>query len=399
MSPRRTASGNSSGGGKRSKSGEFPSVAEPEAKAGPAANNPASVAPNAPEVDAGWDASDPTQQNAKSDDKTTVRIEVTRPQAPTARTRVSQTSVGPRSPEAKVEVALLNERTNVPKDKSSGRARSPSSPGGATTNAGPPVLNQWLSEGSENNFHPSQIAHLVIDVMGIETPVSSEPQSSISKSESDASVSKSESEAIAAASVEPPRSLPPVTTDDDGWDVAPPEAPAATVQKTVAAESRGKVSVRPSSAPAATVQKTVAAESPGKISVRPSSAPAATVQKTVAAESRGKISVKPASKSAPISDKSRAKRAAVLERGTHHARSEGLDSEWAREFFASNATDLTPVEEYHESDEDIDERHLRSISPEAKARRARYRIVVIGLIVAMTLLLAVAVALKLLHKH
>src|SRR5664280_308696 len=246
MSPRRTASGNSSGGGKRSKSGEFPSIVEPEAKAGPAANNPASVAPNAPEVDAGWDASDPTQQNAKSDDKTTVRNEVIRPQAPTARARVSQTSIGtsrktaatvpkapsdrptappPRSPAAKVEVALLNERMNVPKgisgDKSSGRARSPSSPGGDTTSAGPQVLNQWLSEGSENNFHPSQIAHLVIDVMGIETPVASAKETPVasaielntSKSESDASISKSESEAITAASVEPPRSLPPVTTN------------------------------------------------------------------------------------------------------------------------------------------------------------------------------------------
>ncbi len=79
--------------------------------------------------------------------------------------------------------------------------------------------------------------------------------------------------------------------------------------------------------------------------------------------------------------------------------SEGLDSEWAGDFFASNAPMFAEVEEFHEHDEPVDERHLRSISPEARARRARYRIIVLGLIVAMTLLLAAAIALKLLHKH
>ena len=53
MSSGPSASGNSSGGGKRPKSGEFPAVSE--AAVGSAAIKPASISPDAPDIDSGWD--------------------------------------------------------------------------------------------------------------------------------------------------------------------------------------------------------------------------------------------------------------------------------------------------------------------------------------------------------
>ena len=57
------------------------------------------------------------------------------------------------------------------------------------------------------------------------------------------------------------------------------------------------------------------------------------------------------------------------------------------------------VEDFHEHDEFVDPMHMLSISPEVRARRAKYRIIVLALVVGMTLLLVAAIALKMLHKH
>jgi len=76
---------------------------------------------------------------------------------------------------------------------------------------------------------------------------------------------------------------------------------------------------------------------------------------------------------------------------------EHLDSDWAGEFFSLNPETVTH-DVYHEPDEImLDERDRRSMTPEVRARRARYRVWVLLLVFGLLLLLGAALALKLRH--
>jgi hypothetical protein len=70
-------------------------------------------------------------------------------------------------------------------------------------------------------------------------------------------------------------------------------------------------------------------------------------------------------------------------------------------FFAAHDVTVPPAElrQSQDSDDFIDERQRRSISPEVVARRTRYRAVVVRVIVVFVVLLAAAIALKLVHKR
>jgi hypothetical protein len=72
------------------------------------------------------------------------------------------------------------------------------------------------------------------------------------------------------------------------------------------------------------------------------------------------------------------------------------DLEWTEEFFAGNPDTIAYEEDVNEEEEMVDERRMRSLRPEACARRARYRVIVLVLIAGMILLI-VAAALKLSH--
>jgi cytochrome c-type biogenesis protein CcmH/NrfG len=72
----------------------------------------------------------------------------------------------------------------------------------------------------------------------------------------------------------------------------------------------------------------------------------------------------------------------------------------AGEFFSydASAAAIASVEEFRDTEEVIDERRVRSMSPEVAARRARYQVLVFRLIVAMVVLILAAVALRLLRR-
>jgi hypothetical protein len=160
--------------------------------------------------------------------------------------------------------------------------------------------------------------------------------------------------------------------EPDGWDV-PIDVPAVEKQVTAPA-------TKPEQGPVPTA--------------KPEQAP-------VKSEPGLKVAAKPTDKAKRTDEKphAEAKKKAASAKSKPQAATEGLESELSGEFFAISASATTHVEEYHEPDELIDERHMRSISPEVRARRARYRIVVLLLVVGMILLLAAAIALKLLHRH
>lgn len=83
------------------------------------------------------------------------------------------------------------------------------------------------------------------------------------------------------------------------------------------------------------------------------------------------------------------------------ARAASSETGLSGEFFAApNVTDPPPeLRQPQDSDSFIDERQRRSISPEVVARRTRYRVLVVRVIVGFILLLAAAITLKVMRKH
>jgi hypothetical protein len=129
---------------------------------------------------------------------------------------------------------------------------------------------------------------------------------------------------------------------------------------------------------------------------------AKTEQVAVKSEAKSSDKPQPKSKSGPASEKRHSKanrKKKAVTKSKPQGGTEGPESELSGEFFAISAPVSARVEDFHESDEFVDLVHMHSISPEVRARRAKYRIIVIALVVGMTLLLAAAIALKLMHKH
>jgi hypothetical protein len=79
---------------------------------------------------------------------------------------------------------------------------------------------------------------------------------------------------------------------------------------------------------------------------------------------------------------------------------EASEAGLAGEFFSydASAAAIASVEDFQDAEEVLDERHVRSMSPEVTARRARYQVLVFRLIVAMVVLILAAAALRLI-KH
>ncbi len=94
-----------------------------------------------------------------------------------------------------------------------------------------------------------------------------------------------------------------------------------------------------------------------------------------------------------------AKRSAKSDSKIAQAHSEGFETELSGEFFAVEVHDVAHVEHLHEAEDTVDARHLRAISPEAMARRAKFRVLVLVVCVGFVLLLAAAIALRFLHRH
>ncbi len=481
MSPGQPTSGNSSGGGKRSKSGEFASVSETEATAGPQASKTLSVSPTAPDIDSDWEVSEkPSHSSATASAQALAPKRVisigppaTTPSAPptselergaSAQVKIEPArSVSPKEKrrqiepvasnvprkvsavpaESKSDIALLNRRSRATESKSKANPPPTPKPGSLSNGVDPSTLKKLLTEGPESDFDPSDIARLVTNVMGSQPPpatpaVSKKPafptvsSSATVSSSSVLTVSTAPSApAVAAAPLPtvlvaptvssastvssvplvstrqsaPPPSLAAVLTSAVSSSVAPRQS--ENIAENIMEPDGWDVSVdvpaveEPAAVPTAKAAQTPDPPAAEKQTTVPTAKPA---QTAVKAEVNLKSSDKPAAKSSPASEKPRSK-ADTKKKGALSAKSkpqtapEGLESELSGEFFAISAPATAHVEEFHDHDELIDERHMRSISPEVRARRARYRVIVLLLVVGMTLLLAAAIALKMLHKH
>ena len=167
-------------------------------------------------------------------------------------------------------------------------------------------------------------------------------------------------------------SKPPATSqaldDPDAWDVAVDTAPVAMPPVAVAKPSEGSIRTK-----------------------------AASTKKSA------KTTSQPASEKKPRTGKSQpslavAKSAATSQSKIPQARTDSPESELSGEFFAVTEHEVSHAEQFHETEyvtEDVvDERHLRSIRPEAIARRAKFRVLVWSVFVGLLLLLAAAFARK-----
>jgi hypothetical protein len=206
------------------------------------------------------------------------------------------------------------------------------------------------------------------------------------------------------AAIKPVSLRPDAPEIDSAWDE---EAPSASTNDS-SAHSPGSVKSAESGDAAAS-----AAVTHNQPALQAS--PILLVKSPVKPESGAKISAKPASKSSRSSDSPQSKstrasdkprswgeaaKAVRSDRAKSHFASEGFDSESSIGFFASNSALCARPHEIHEHEELlVDEQHLRSISPEVRARRERYRVIVLGLVIALTLLLLAAIALRFLHRH
>ena len=404
MSPGRSTTGNASGGGKRSKSGEFSSVSESAGAEVPAAKRPASLSPNAPEIDSGWDESETKDSPAlakalaprpvisigppaQTPTNTSRAHSIPSKEAPTpskekrrqiesfGKDQKRRTSIPPA--ESKSDVALLNRRSrsNVASKTS---AKSAPSQDRSVLHSGvdSKALEKLLTEGAEGNFNTSDIAQLVTNVMKSEPPSAAVPAASHSAQPVEILASfpivVARADTVSLVSVKPLSSPPAAegVMEPDDWDLPEPPSAKAVDQAPVKPEpAAAKTSSKP--AELATIKPEPAA----KISSK--AAAAKTTRTTAKARQVVKKSVQ-AAKSQPAHD---------------------LDSEWAGDFFAADPQIQARVYDYHDHDELIDERRLRSLAPEVRARRAKYRRMVFGLFVAMVMLLAAAIALKFLHHR
>jgi hypothetical protein len=327
MSAGQVTTGSASEGEKRSKSGRFAAVPDADGAKGPVAKNPASLAPEAPDIDSGWgDTVGEGSEAPTSDSLTPQRVITIGPPAQSP------------SAEQRANAAEAFDRNVVPRASDAD------------------ALKRLLTEGPEDNFAESEIGRLVSDVMSGQKLTSSR-ESNVAVRAAEPAVEQPHVEAAVGETepiplVSPKRlSKPPLAVSDalldpDAWEA--PSQPAAN---------------------------TASEPSPAKLDEAPLE-PAST---------RAKIASKPASQSKRATGKGRP--------------AEGLDAEWGGEFFSSHDSVHARLDGSHEHEELIDERHLRALSPEVRARRAKYRVIVLGLFVAMLLLLAAAIALQYLGKQ
>ena len=198
-------------------------------------------------------------------------------------------------------------------------------------------LKQFLTDGAEAEFSALDAGTLVNNVMG------GQP---------------------GAAPTESPSRVPAATRSDHVLE--PPGADLSAKASINAAKAKPDSNAKELVGSAGSARSTSGAPPSSKGKARGKKPPAATSKKVSAAEK----------------EKSSA---------------EHLDSGWAGEFFSVNPDTVTHVG-YHEPDElMLDERDRRSMTPEVRARRARYRAWVLLLVFGLLLLLGAAIALKLRH--
>ncbi len=404
-----------------------------ETAVGSEASKPTSLSPHAPDIDSGWDESDkPRHSSATASaqalapkrvisigppvmapstgelvrDNSPKVSEPVRSASPKEKRRQIESVAGnaPRKvsavpAESKSDIELLNRRSRASESKAKAKTQSTPKPSSLSKGVDPSTLKKLLTEGPESDFDPTDIARLVTDVMGSQPPPAPADVSEKPVFPPVSTVSIDSTASVPVDSTAPAVSVPIVSTRQS----APPSSAAASTSV-----ATGSVAPAPQSENASENLMEpdgwdVPIDAPPTETLAPVVA-AQPAQIPVKAESNLKDSDKPAAKPAPVSEKPHSKpdskkKSPVSATTKPQLTPEGPESELSGEFFAIGAPTSGHVEEFHEPDEMIDERHMRSISPEVRARRARYRRIVLVLVVGMTLLLAAAIALKMLHKH
>ena len=418
----------------------------------PAAKNPASLPPNAAEVDSDWDHSDesespaaakalaprpvisigpPAQTPAETSQARSTPLtsnlskEKRRQIESLGKDQNRRASIPPA--ESKSDVALLNMRSKakVATPNAATKSEPPQSHSVFPAGVDSKSLEKLLTEGAEGDFSTSDIAQLVTNVMSrpkSEPPgAKTQPSHSVPPTDATAKVPEvvTRSEVAPLVSDKPSRGPTAETTEGvmepDGWDLPSQTAPIFVEQTLPEPPKVEPVPVTPEPAvkleqppvkpePAAKVEPVLVTPEPAAkvepVPVTPE--PTAKVeQPPVKPEPAATVSPKKsASKSTRTKEKARQIEAVKKAGQTAKAHAAAdLDSGWTGEFFAVTPHVEGHIDEYHDHDVLIDERHLRSLSPEVRARRAKYRVIVLWLFVAMVILLAAAIALKVLHHH
>lgn len=181
-----------------------------------------------------------------------------------------------------------------------------------------------------------------------------------------------------------PPAAAPLLDDPDGWEVSGSTAAvssSAELPPPVASQVSAGNSATPATAPVKQVRAAAA--------TRKSAAKAALEK---ARGSKGKLK----------SNKPVASEAAPKKSPSSHsklARAGNAEADLSGDFFAGSATDPSGIDASSYQEELLDERARRSLSPEVVARRGRYRVVVVLVILGLMLLLGAAIALKLMHRR
>jgi hypothetical protein len=338
MSRGRTNSGDATQGEERPKSTEF--AANPQGLGGRASSPPALV--DSSDIDSDWDTPESTKTQPTA--------------AKVAAKRVI--SIGP----------LTTDTPVLPHSDSKAATAKPTPPGSNSTAAKPSnapgtslakpkalgtaELKQILTEGSEAEFSALGIGTLVNKSQPEKAPAGEEASAGAPKPAAAPSESSQSSSRVPAA-----------TSSDNVLEPRGADLSAKTSGK--AAEAKPDSKTKEVVAGAVSSQSTSSAPPSSKGNTRGKKQPA--TAKQVKAAERVKSSA------------------------------EHLDSDWAGEFFSLNPETVTH-DVYHEPDEImLDERDRRSMTPEVRARRARYRVWVLLLVFGLLLLLGAALALKLRH--
>jgi hypothetical protein len=355
MSRGRTNSGDATQGEERPKSSEF--GVGPQGGSGLAVRAPSPPAvDDSSDIDADWDTPESTKTQPTA--------------AKVAPKRVI--SIGPTATDGAV-LPQLDSKAPTPKpaarDSTSNAGRSsnvrPSvPPGGSLTKPkalGTAELKQFLTDGAEAEFSALDVGTLVNNVMG------GHPGAAPASAEATIEAPKpaaTSGESPAPLATESPSRGPAAPRSDHV--VQPPGADLSAKASINAAQAKPDSNAKELVGSAGSAQSTSGVPPSSKGKARGKKQPAATSKKVSAAEK----------------EKSSA---------------EHLDSDWAGEFFSVNPDTVTHVG-YHEPDElMLDERDRRSMTPEVRARRARYRAWVLLLVFGLLLLLGAAIALKLRH--
>jgi hypothetical protein len=271
-------------------------------------------------------------------------------------------------------------------------------------------LRDELPPASDGSAEPQQAALRAEAETARTEPVLSQP------STTDAGVAVPAAAAVASK----PPARAEVLDDPEGWEVPheaakptiPVEVPApATDAKPAASQERDagaldSVSEKPASATDERKSASKVAIDKDKATDEHKSASKVAIDKDKATDER-----KSASKVAVTKDKATTResklRAAESEpvistraknptSQSKLARAGYVETELSGEFFIATQDGVDPSSHYQ--DDLLDERQRRSISPEVVARRARYRVVVVLVVVGFVLLLGAAIALKMLGK-